>query len=259
MSSLNVCIIQSSLHWENHQANLNMFEEKIEQIKAGTELIVLPEMFTTGFSMNPTQLAEDMNGQTVEWMKRIATEKRIILTGSIIIKENEQFYNRLIWMLPNGEFGMYDKHHLFSYAEEDKHFSAGNKRLITSVKGIKINTQICYDLRFPVWSRLTTENEYDILLYVANWPERRNHAWKTLLQARAIENQCVVIACNCVGEDGNGIKYSGDSCIINPLGEILVSKEYDEDFLYYTIQKQDVETIRNQFPFAKDKDHFSIL
>ncbi len=259
MSSLNVCIIQSSLHWENHQANLNMFEEKIEQIKAGTELVVLPEMFTTGFSMNPTQLAEDMNGQTVEWMKRIATEKRIILTGSIIIKENEQFYNRLIWMLPNGEFGMYDKHHLFSYAEEDKHFSAGNKRLITSVKGIKINTQICYDLRFPVWSRLTTENEYDILLYVANWPERRNHAWKTLLQARAIENQCVVIACNCVGEDGNGIKYSGDSCIINPLGEILVSKEYDEDFLYYTIQKQDVETIRNQFPFAKDKDHFSIL
>ena len=259
MSSLNVCIIQSSLHWENHQANLNMFEEKIEQIKAGTELVVLPEMFTTGFSMNPTQLAEDMNGQTVEWMKRIATEKRIILTGSIIIKENEQFYNRLIWMLPNGEFGMYDKHHLFSYAEEDKHFSAGNKRLITSVKGIKINTQICYDLRFPVWSRLTTENEYDILLYVANWPERRNHAWKTLLQARAIENQCVVIACNCVGDDGNGIKYSGDSCIINPLGEILVSKEYDEDFLYYTIQKQDVETIRNQFPFAKDKDHFSIL
>ena len=259
MSSLNVCIIQSSLHWENHQANLNMFEEKIEQIKAGTELVVLPEMFTTGFSMNPTQLAEDMNGQTVEWMKRIATEKRIILTGSIIIKENEQFYNRLIWMLPNGEFGMYDKHHLFSYAEEDKHFSAGNKRLITSVKGIKINTQICYDLRFPVWSRLTTENEYDILLYVANLPERRNHAWKTLLQARAIENQCVVIACNCVGEDGNGIKYSGDSCIINPLGEILVSKEYDEDFLYYTIQKQDVETIRNQFPFAKDKDHFSIL
>lgn len=259
MSSLNVCIIQSSLHWENHQANLNMFEEKIEQIKAGTELVVLPEMFTTGFSMNPTQLAEDMNGQTVEWMKRIATEKRIILTGSIIIKENEQFYNRLIWMLPNGEFGMYDKHHLFSYAEEDKHFSAGNKRLITSVKGIKINTQICYDLRFPVWSRLTTENEYDILLYVANWPERRNHAWKTLLQARAIENQCIVIACNCVGEDGNGIKYSGDSCIINPLGEILVSKEYDEDFLYYTIQKQDVETIRNQFPFAKDKDHFSIL
>jgi len=259
MSSLNVCIIQSSLHWENHQANLNMFEEKIEQIKAGTELVVLPEMFTTGFSMNPTQLAEDMNGQTVEWMKRIATEKRIILTGSIIIKENEQFYNRLIWMLPNGEFGMYDKHHLFSYAEEDKHFSAGNKRLITSVKGIKINTQICYDLRFPVWSRLTTENEYDILLYVANWPERRNHAWKTLLQARAIENQCVVIACNCVGEDGNGIKYSGDSCIINPLGEILVSKEYDEDFLYYTIQKQDIETIRNQFPFAKDKDHFSIL
>ena len=259
MSSLNVCIIQSSLHWENHQANLSMFEEKIEQIKAGTELVVLPEMFTTGFSMHPTQLAEDMNGQTVEWMKRIATEKRIILTGSIIIKENEQFYNRLIWMLPNGEFGIYDKHHLFSYAEEDKHFSAGNKRLITSVKGIKINTQICYDLRFPVWSRLTTENEYDILLYVANWPERRNHAWKTLLQARAIENQCVVIACNCVGEDGNGIKYSGDSCIINPLGEILVSKEYDEDFLYYTIQKQDVETIRNQFPFAKDKDHFSIL
>ena len=259
MSSLNVCIIQSSLQWENHQANLNRFEEKIDQVKAGTELVVLPEMFTTGFSMNPIQLAEDMNGQTVAWMKRIANEKRIILTGSIIIKENEQFYNRLIWMLPNGEFGIYDKHHLFSYAEEDKHFSAGNKRLITSVKGIKINTQICYDLRFPVWSRLAAENEYDVLMYVANWPERRNHAWKTLLQARAIENQCYIIACNCVGKDGNEINYSGDSCIINPLGEILVSKEYEEDFLYYSIQKSDIESVRNQFPFAKDKDNFTIL
>jgi predicted amidohydrolase len=162
-------------------------------------------------------------------------------------------------MLPNDEFGIYDKHHLFSYAEEDKHFSAGNKRLITSVKGIKINTQICYDLRFPVWSRLAAENEYDVLLYVANWPERRNHAWKTLLQARAIENQCYVIACNCVGKDGNEINYSGDSCIINPLGEILVSKEYEEDFLYYSIQKSDIESVRNQFPFAKDKDNFTIL
>lgn len=259
MSSLNVCIIQSSLHWENHQANLDMFEQKIEQVKAGTELVVLPEMFTTGFSMNPTLLAEEMNGKTVEWMKRIAIEKRIVLTGSIIVKENEQYFNRLIWMLPNGEFGMYDKHHLFSYAEEDKHFSAGDKRLITSVKGIKINTQVCYDLRFPVWSRLGAENEYDILLYVANWPARRNHAWKTLLQARAIENQCVVIACNCVGEDGNGIIYSGDSCIINPLGEIVISKVNEEGFLYYTIQKSEIETIRNQFPFAKDKDPFSFL
>lgn len=259
MSSLNVCIIQSCLHWENHQANLDMFEEKIEQVKAGTELVVLPEMFTTGFSMNPTQLAEEMNGKTVEWMKRIAIEKRIVLTGSIIIKENEQYFNRLIWMLPNGEFGIYDKHHLFSYAEEDKHFSAGNKRLITSVKGIKINTQVCYDLRFPIWSRLATENEYDILLYVANWPARRSHAWKTLLQARAIENQCFVIACNRVGEDGNEIKYSGDSCVINPLGEIVISKENDEDFLYYTIQKSEIESVRNQYPFAKDKDTFSIL
>jgi predicted amidohydrolase len=259
MSSLNVCIIQSSLHWENHQANLKMFEEKIEQVKAGTELVVLPEMFTTGFSMNPTQLAEEMNDKTIEWMKRIAIEKRIVLTGSIIIIENKQYFNRLIWMLPNGEFGIYDKHHLFSYAEEDKHFSAGNKRLITSVKGIKINTQVCYDLRFPIWSRLATENEYDILLYVANWPARRSHAWKTLLQARAIENQCFVIACNRVGEDGNEIKYSGDSCIINPLGEIVISKENDEGFLYYTIQKSEIETIRNQFPFAKDKDPFSIL
>jgi predicted amidohydrolase len=259
MSSLNVCIIQSCLHWENHQANLNMFEEKIEQVKAGTELVVLPEMFTTGFSMNPTLLAEEMNEKTIEWMKRIAIEKRIVLTGSIIIKENEQYFNRLIWMLPNGEFGMYDKHHLFSYAEEDKHFAAGNKRLITSVKGIKINTQVCYDLRFPIWSRLATENEYDILLYVANWPARRSHAWKTLLQARAIENQCFVIACNRVGEDGNEIKYSGDSCVINPLGEIVISKENDEDFLYYTIQKSEIESVRNQYPFAKDKDTFSIL
>lgn len=259
MSSLNVCIIQSNLHWENHQTNLDMFEEKINSIKIGTELVILPETFTTGFSMKPTVLAEEMNGKTIEWMKRLAIEKRIILTGSLFVKDGDNYHNRLIWMLPNGEYGFYDKHHLFSYAEEDQHFSAGNKRLITSVKGFKINTQICYDLRFPVWSRQSSENEFDILLYVANWPEKRNHAWKTLLQARAIENQCYVIACNRIGEDGNGIKYSGDSCIINPLGEIIVSSAYDEIHLYYTIQKESIENIRNQFPFMKDKDDFLLV
>lgn len=259
MSSLNICIIQSKLHWENHQANLDMFEDKINQLQIGTELVILPETFTTGFSMNPLALAEEMNGKTVEWMKRIAIEKKIILTGSILIKVENNFHNRLIWMLPNGEYGIYDKHHLFSYAEEDKHFSAGIKRLITQVKSIKINTQICYDLRFPVWNRLQKEHEYDVLLYIANWPEKRNHAWKTLLQARAIENQCYVIACNRVGIDGNNIKYNGDSCVINPLGEILTSKENEEALLYFTIQKSEVESIRNLFPFAKDKDDFVLL
>jgi len=258
MSSLTITIIQSDLHWEDKAANLAMFEKKINGIKEKTEIVLLPEMFSTGFSMNPKTLAETMDGETVAWMKKIATEKKIILTGSIIIEENGNYFNRLVWMLPNGEFGVYDKRHLFAFAEEDKYYSAGNKRLIASVKGWKINLLICYDLRFPVWARQSGEEEYDLLIYVANWPERRIHAWKTLSQARAIENQCYVAAVNRIGKDGNDIHYSGESMIIDPLGEILYHKLNEEDVVTFTLQKEKLEEVRNKFPFWRDADNFLI-
>ena len=226
---LTITVLQTNLYWEDKTANLQMLEQKINSIKDKTEIVVLPEMFSTGFSMKPEILAETMDGETLQWMKRIAATKKIILTGSIIIKDSpdnnqdDKYFNRLIWMLPNGQYGIYDKRHRFAFAGENQHYTEGNKRLIASVKGWKINLQVCYDLRFPVWSRQqsqTDEPEYDLLIYVANWPERRSTAWKTLLQARAIENQCYVVGVNRVGKDGNDINHSGDSMIIDPLGEI---------------------------------------
>ena len=238
MSTLHLALIQTHLHWEDKLANLRMFEDKINAIKQRVEVVVLPEMFTTGFSMNPKMLAETMDGPTIQWMKKIAVEKRIILTGSIIIEEKGEYYNRLVWMQPNAQFGCYDKRHLFAYAGEHDQYSQGKKRVIASVNGWKINLLVCYDLRFPVWSRQSApanlggeednqplEPEYDVLMYVANWPERRIHAWKTLLQARAIENQCFVVGVNRTGVDGNQIVYSGESMVVDPLGEILYSKK----------------------------------
>lgn len=257
-STLNFTLIQSQLHWENRAANLQMFEEKIKGIAGKKEIVVLPEMFTTGFSMHPVRLAEDMNSETVSWMKRVSAENKIILTGSMIIQENGRYYNRLVWMQPNGEYGVYDKRHLFTLSGEDKEFSAGEKKLITQVKGWKICTQICYDLRFPVWSRQTKENPYDVLLYVANWPERRIHAWKTLLQARAIENQCFVVAVNRVGEDGNGIAYSGESCVVNPMGEVQFCKTNEEDILAVMLDKNEITEVRERFQFLNDGDGFVI-
>lgn len=272
MSSLTVTIIQTHLHWEDKTANLQMLEEKIRNISEKTELVVLPEMFSTGFSMRPELWAETMEGETVQWMKKLAAEKKIILTGSVIIKEKKNYYNRLIWMLPNGQYGIYDKRHRFAFAGEDKHYKAGAKRLIAAVKGWKINLQVCYDLRFPVWARQApsqpppageekgsgTGPEYDILIYVANWPERRNHAWKTLLQARAIENQCYVIGVNRVGNDGNGIYHSGDSMIIDPMGELLYTKKDDEDIFTIALDKKHLISVREKLPFLKDADRFLI-
>ncbi|HEU4632413.1 MAG TPA: nitrilase-related carbon-nitrogen hydrolase, partial [Flavisolibacter sp.] len=209
MSKLTITLIQADLRWEDKEANLKMLEEKINSIKGSTQVVVLPEMFSTGFSMKPEQLAETMEDSTVQWMKKIAADKKIILTGSIIIKEAGNYYNRLLWMLPNGQFGQYDKRHLFAFAGEDQHYTGGTQRLIASVNGWKINLLVCYDLRFPAWARQQFDRnqdfEYDVLVYVANWPERRSIAWKTLLQARAIENQCYVIGVNRVGKDGNDI------------------------------------------------------
>ncbi len=270
-SPLTITTVQTNLHWENKTANLQMLEEKILGIQEKTELVVLPEMFSTGFSMNPEKLAETMDGETVQWMKRMAAEKKIILTGSVIILETGQtetvrtgYYNRLVWMLPNGQYGFYDKRHRFAYAGEDKQFSAGSKRFIASVKGWKINLLVCYDLRFPVWARQTplaesNEPEYDVLVYVANWPERRNHAWKTLLQARAIENQCYVVGVNRVGHDGNNIYHSGDSMVIDPLGEVLYSKKDAEDVFTITLDRDHLQSVRDKLPFLRDADDFLIM
>ncbi len=264
MSALTISTIQTALHWEDKQKNLQMLEEKINSITEKTEVIILPEMFSTGFSMKPELLAEFMEGETVAWMKKMSLAKRAIVTGSLIIKENDQYFNRLIWMLPDGKFGYYDKRHLFAYAGEDQHYSPGNKRLIASVKGWKINLQVCYDLRFPVWARhnfAATEGnpEYDLLIYVANWPERRNNAWKTLLQARAIENQCFTIGVNRVGKDGNDIYHSGDSMIVNPMGDVLYHKAHDEDIHTITLQKTEVDDVRMKLPFWKDGDQFMLI
>jgi omega-amidase len=261
MSTLTITIIQTNLFWEDKVANLSMLEEKINSIKEKTEVVFLPEMFSTGFSMNPEKLSETMEGETVGWMKKMAASKKIILAGSVIIKDNDNYYNRLIWMLPNGEYGYYDKRHRFAYAREDEHFSAGNKRLIASVKGWRINLLVCYDLRFPVWARQQSNEdpEYDVLVYVANWPQRRSHAWKTLLQARSIENQCYVIGINRVGDDGNNIHYSGDSMVLDALGETLYSKENSEDIFTITLEKEQLDEVRTKFPFWKDADAFGLM
>lgn len=294
MSTLTITTIQTNLHWEDKAANLKMLEEKIMGIPDKTEIVVLPEMFNTGFTMRPEQLAETMEGETVSWMKRVAMKKRVVLVGSVAVvnarteggnKQTETvslFTNRLVWMLPNGQYGYYDKRHLFAFAGEDQHYTAGNKRLIASVKGWKINLQVCYDLRFPVWARnrsfaapdaiastaaqddkvisgrLAMQPEYDVLIYVANWPERRSHAWKTLLQARAIENQCYVVGVNRVGNDGNNIYHSGDSMVIDPLGEVLYTKKDEEDIHTITIDKAQLDAVREKLPFLRDGDEFSI-
>jgi predicted amidohydrolase len=275
MSHLTFTLIQTNLHWEDKAANLQMLEEKINSIEHPTQIIVLPEMFNTGFSMKPEELAEPMNGPTVEWMKKMAAEKRVIVTGSLMANEpaedgSAQYFNRLLWMLPNGQHGVYDKRHLFAFADEDKHYTAGTKRLIASVNGWKINLMVCYDLRFPVWARQQPSSqpppsgeesaaEYDVLIYVANWPERRVHAWKTLLTARAIENQCYVIGVNRTGNDGNNIYHSGHSMVIGAMGEVLYEKEHDEDIFTITLSKEKLEEIRHKLPFLKDGDAFSIL
>lgn len=271
MSTLNITTIQTHLHWEDKSANLSMLEDKINSISEKMEVVVLPEMFTTGFSMRAQDLAETMEGETLQWMKRVSSQKNIVLTGSVIIRDGSNYYNRLIWMLPNGQYGVYDKRHRFAYAGEHEYYSAGNKRLIASIKGWKIHLLICYDLRFPVWSRqsvhsnnsggdgeVATNPEYDVLVYVANWPERRVHAWKTLLQARAIENQCYVVGVNRTGNDGNGIYYSGETMVIDAMGEVLYTKAHEEDIHTTTLQKEKLDEVRSRLPFLKDADNFDI-
>jgi omega-amidase len=268
MSTLRISLIQTAILWEDKTANLEMLRRKIEAISEKTELIILPEMFSTGFSMKKETLAETMDGDTIQWMREISSKKNAIVTGSIIAREAADgeplYYNRLIWMLPSGEFGYYDKRHLFAFGNEDQHYTAGKKRLISSVNGWKINLQVCYDLRFPVWIRQSRANtpgvqpEYDLLIVVANWPSVRSLAWRTLLQARAIENQCYTIGVNCVGRDGKGLEYAGESMILGPLGEQIKLMGAEEEVFSYTLDRENLEETRLKFPFWRDADGFFI-
>lgn len=265
MQDLKISILQSDLKWQNPGENLKSFGEKISSIK-GSHLIVLPEMFTTGFSMNVESQAVAMDSLSLRWMKEMASKSKSVITGSLIIREENKFYNRLIWMRPDGTFEKYDKRHLFRMAEEDKYFSAGNERLVVELNGWKICPLVCYDLRFPVWSRNKFKKQaneftadFDLLIYVANWPEKRRKPWSTLLPARAVENLCYSIGLNRVGEDGKNISYSGDSAAYDFFGETIAScKPSNEEILTFELDKKRLEDFRKSFPAGLDADEFEI-
>lgn len=256
MDELRIALIQSKLQWEDKAANRAMFKDKISSLDKQADIIVLPEMFTTGFSMKPENLAESMNGESIVWMKEMSYSADAIIVGSMIIEENSKYYNRLIWMRPDQTFESYDKRHLFRLANEQDIYTAGQTKKIVEYKDWKINLNICYDMRFPVWSR--NQNDYDILLNVANWPAKRSYPWKTLMRARAIENMSYVVALNRVGDDGNGYYHSGDSAIIKADGTTIVEQANEEKILWGELSISELESFRDRFQFYKDADDFKI-
>ncbi len=255
MPDLRVTIVQSMLHWEDAHANRAMLGDKIAGMNEATDLVVLPEMFTTGFSMRSTELAEDMNGPTVAWMKEQAMSTDAAIFGSVIIKEGGKAFNRGVFVKPDGQVTIYDKRHLFRFANETDHYSAGRDRVIVEWRGWRVLLQICFDLRFPVFAR--NRGDYDAILYVANWPEARRYPWSQLLIARAIENQCYVAGVNRVGMDGKGIHYSGDSVVINPRGAATASVEPSHEGLAtVSLEWEALEDFRAKFPVAMEADDF---
>lgn len=254
---MKIALIQAALAWENPSANRKQFEEKIGLLDSHIDLIVLPEMFSTGFTMKPAEVAETMTGETVQWMRNLAKSRNCAITGSLVITENVNFYNRLLFVFPSGEIQFYDKRHLFTLAGEEKQYSAGKQKLIVDYLDWKICLLVCYDLRFPVFSR-NTEN-YDLLIYVANWPESRVLAWDSLLRARAIENICYTIGVNRVGDDENGLAHNGHSQLIAPLGEYLIKPAETESVFVNEIDLDHVRNTRQRFNFLNDRDHFEIL
>lgn len=255
-SELKVAVVQCALHWENVDANLAMFTKWIENALPA-HLIVLPEMFTTGFSMRPKAFANESYLKGLDWMQATAKEKNIAITGSLMASEGGKYYNRLLFVTPTGEIFKYDKRHLFGLGDETNHFTPGKQQLIINYYGWKICPLICYDLRFPVWARNTAN--YDVLLYVANWPTRRIEHWRSLLKARAIENQCFVLGCNRVGEDGNGIEHDGYSAIIDFSGVVIEEVSHDSSLLRATLSKNALHLYRQSYPFLADRDSFTLL
>jgi omega-amidase len=258
MENLKVTVFQAYLFWENIDKNLQNISLRLATIREKTNLVILPEMFNTGFTMDAERLAEPMNGKTMKWMQKTAAQYDCVITGSIIIKDNNKYYNRLIWMRADGSFECYDKRHLFALGKEHETYTAGNKRLIVELNGWKICPMICYDLRFPVWLR-NADSEYDLLIIVANWPERRALHWRSLIPARAIENQAYVIAVNRVGHDGNEVYHSGDSTCIDPMGNVVYYKRDDDDLYTFPIIAEEIKKTRRALPFLKDMDAFEIL
>lgn len=253
MQDLNVTLIQADLHWEKIEANLEMFDDHIDAIKAPCDLIVLPEMFSTGFSMSAETLAEPMSGRAVAWMQAKARASKTVIAGSLIIAQSGNYHNRLVWARPDGSLATYDKKHLFRYADEDSVYTAGSERITLDLKGWRVRPFICYDLRFPIWCR-NLDLAYDLALFVANWPARRSAHWRKLLVARAIENQSYVMGVNRVGIDGNGHAYDGASAIINPLGEAVFEAADKAVTHTATLSFQQLVDYRKAFPAWKDAD-----
>jgi predicted amidohydrolase len=255
---MKVTLLQSNLIWEDKDANLQSFETQIQNIKSDTDLIILPEMFTTGFSMQPERWAEKHKGFTFKKMQDWAVSKQSAVLGSLIVKEDGKYYNRAYFVFPDGTFQYYDKRHLFRMAKENEHYSSGNSRVIVEYKGWRIFPLICYDLRFPIWSR--NNLDYDLLIYVANWPERRAKPWKTLLQARAIENLSYVVGVNRIGKDGNGVEHSGDSALIDFKGDVLSNiQAYKTQCQTIELNKEALNSFRSKFPAHTDADLFTII
>ena len=255
--TLKIAIIQSCLVWENPEGNRTQFAKKIESISEAVDLILLPEMFTSGFTMHPENVFETMEGATIKWLQKLAMEKQSAIGGSLVIKENDVFYNRFVFVKPDGSIETYDKRHTFTLAGEDKVYKAGTKKVIVDYKGWKLCPLVCYDLRFPVWAR-NAEN-YDALIYVANWPKPRIDAWNTLLKARAIENMSYCVGSNRVGNDANGHEYSGHSAAYDGVGKLLTSFEDNiEGIEVVSLDKEHISTIRNKLKFLNDRDSFTV-
>lgn len=258
MENLKITTYQGYLFWENIDKNLQNISLRLSSaVKTKTDLIVLPEMFNTGFTMNVDKVAEPMNGKTMQWMQATAQKYNCVITGSLAINEQDKYFNRLIWMRADGSYDFYDKRHLFALGKEHTIYSAGDKKLLVELNGWKICPMICYDLRFPVWMR-NVEPRYDLLLIVANWPERRALHWRTLIPARAVENQAYVIGVNRVGHDGNEVYHSGDSTCIDPMGNVVYYKRDEEDVYTFTINAEELVKTRRALPFLKDMDSFRL-
>ncbi|MDQ3073543.1 MAG: amidohydrolase [Bacteroidota bacterium] len=256
MQDLRIALVQSDIAWESVPVNLEKFDGKLETLRGLSDLIVLPEMFTTGFSMSPDALAEGMDGETVNWLKYQSEKADAAIIGSVIISEDNNFYNRLLCVQPDDKIFNYDKKHLFSMAGEEKIYKPGNKKLIINWKGWRICPMICYDLRFPVWVR--NRDEYDLLIFVASWPDRRIEHWRSLLLARAIENQCYVMGVNRVGTDGNDVLYNGNSMVVSPAGDILWEAAKIETNGVLSLSYDDITRVRRYMPFLNDRDDFRL-
>jgi omega-amidase len=254
---MKVALVQTSLSWENPMENRSHLLQKISGFMQDVDLIVLPEMFASGFTMNPKAVAETMQGETVLWLQHLAKAKNAAITGSLVIEENGNYYNRLLFVYPTGEIKSYDKRHLFTLAGEDKFYTAGKEKLIVEYKGFKICPLVCYDLRFPVFARNT--EDYDLLLYVANWPKLRINAWDILLKARAVENMCYTIGVNRIGSDANNHDYVGHSQAVDFLGNYLIEPQEAEGVFIVELDKEKLLESRSKLAFLNDKDSFEII